>query len=160
MSAVECRLVGAENLAKTLMRLGDGATKPVKKAMKIGMLLVRDTILKSLRAENKSGEFYFRGKYPNYIVHQASAPGEAPASDTGELIRGITLPLEVEDGEEFGVVIISKAPYSSELEYGTTRMAARPYMTPAFLEHKEYMRELVRLAVQRVFKQYGLDDTP
>ncbi len=65
-----------------------------------------------------------------YGNHQASAPGEAPASDTGKLASSIQI-----SKQGAGVWYISaRAPYAAALEFGTERMEARPFMTPAFVE--------------------------
>jgi hypothetical protein len=56
-----------------------------------------------------------------------SAPGQAPGVDTGALIN--SLQIEMED-EQKGAIVTNdpKAPF---LEYGTSKMAARPFLTPA-----------------------------
>lgn len=61
-----------------------------------------------------------------YGDHQASAPGEAPAIDTGVLAASIQTEISGTEGQVF-----TNAEYAEFLEFGTVRMAARPYMTPA-----------------------------
>ncbi len=74
----------------------------------------------------KSGHLYPRpGKW-----HQASAPGEAPAVDFGFLVESI----QVEFPRPLLGVIYTNEDYAALLEYGTGRMAARPYMTPSAIE--------------------------
>ena len=65
-----------------------------------------------------------------YGDHQASAPGEAPASETGELLSGLQVIIR---GNQYSrsAVIVSNSAKSSMLEFGTRKMAARPFMTPA-----------------------------
>ena len=62
-----------------------------------------------------------------YHGHRASAPGEAPAIDTGNLLNSgyhkMTGPTEGEVG--FG------AEYAVYLEMGSVRMAPRPFLGPA-----------------------------
>lgn len=59
--------------------------------------------------------------------HVPSAPGQSPNLDTGVLTAGVTArftgPLRA--------VAESAAPYAVHLEYGTSKMAERPYMRPA-----------------------------
>jgi HK97 gp10 family phage protein len=59
--------------------------------------------------------------------HVPSRPGEPPNYDTGVLSSHIeasrTGPLTAE--------VRSSAPYAAALEFGTSKMAARPYMRPA-----------------------------
>lgn len=60
-------------------------------------------------------------------LHQASAPGEPPAPDIGNLKNSIEATQQrrllwwVHDGVEYGLY----------LELGTSRMAPRPFMVPA-----------------------------
>jgi HK97 gp10 family phage protein len=60
-------------------------------------------------------------------AHVPSKPGEPPNSDTGVLAAMIgtyhTAPVTAE--------VRSEAPYSAALEWGTSKMAARPFMRPA-----------------------------
>jgi len=72
---------------------------------------------------HKSGQVYERyGR-----AHQASAPGEAPAIDTGYLQNSIA----VEMLSDLQAIVFTNALYAEYLEFGTARMAPRPYMVPA-----------------------------
>lgn len=62
--------------------------------------------------------------------HQASAPGEPPATDTGLLRASIRHELAVED-DELAAYIGSDLNYSEYLELGTHKMAPRPFLTPS-----------------------------
>lgn len=59
--------------------------------------------------------------------HVPSLPGDPPHVDTGNLKNSIRFAM-VDDAN--GEVAVG-AEYGAHLEYGTARMAARPYMTPA-----------------------------
>ncbi len=63
-----------------------------------------------------------------YGSHQASAPGESPAVDTGTLIGSIAVDAEV--GRTWAEVSAG-TEYAAHLEYGTVQMEARPFMVPA-----------------------------
>jgi hypothetical protein len=60
--------------------------------------------------------------------HQASAPGEAPASDSGALASSISF--EVRLGG-MAAEIGSERDYGLFLEEGTDKVAARPWLKPA-----------------------------
>lgn len=62
-----------------------------------------------------------------YKVHRASAAGEAPAIDTGNLANSIQTR---KTGQGSAVVEVG-AEYGLPLELGTRKMAARPFMRPA-----------------------------
>ena len=85
---------------------------------------IRNKAVDSIMRESKTGKTYTRGS----ITHQASAEGEAPASNTGFLVNNIFQ--KIDDNGLTGVVE-SRASYSAFLEYGTQKMGARPYMFPA-----------------------------
>ncbi len=70
------------------------------------------------------GRTYTRGS----ISHTASKPGNAPNVDTGTLRAGIG----VEARGTMGQSITSSAEYGPYLEFGTSRMGARPFMRPMF----------------------------
>ena len=81
--------------------------------------------------------------------HVPSKPGEPPNEDTGTLRRNITVtqvgPLHVR--------VSSNAPYSSHLEFGTSKMAARPFMGPAARKVKPQVVKLVGDAVTIAVKR-------
>lgn len=77
---------------------------------------------KEKMAEGKSGR--------RYGDHTASAPGEAPAIDSGNLAASI----QIEPDGDLRAIIVVGAEYGPHLEYGTSRMAARPFLTPAMEE--------------------------
>lgn len=70
-------------------------------------------------AQAKSGRWYG--------AHQASAPGEAPAIDTSELVNS----LGAKALKRLVWMVWAGAEYAIHLEYGTVKMAARPFMRPA-----------------------------
>lgn len=57
-----------------------------------------------------------------YGTHQASAPGEAPANETGELASSI----RVQKGAE-EVILSAEAPYAPVMEHGGAHVAPRPF---------------------------------
>lgn len=59
--------------------------------------------------------------------HVPSAPGEPPNYDSGVLSSSI----ETTHPAPLRVLVTSSAPYASPLEFGTSKMAERPYMRPA-----------------------------
>jgi len=78
---------------------------------------------KSILKGPKTGRIYQRGN----VRHQASAPGEPPANDLGFLASSMRIDVTA----KFAVDLSAVAPYAVFLEYGTRKMAPRPFLRPA-----------------------------
>lgn len=78
----------------------------------------------SLQRGPKTGRIYKRRK----VRHQASAPGEAPATDTGRLVSSLKVEIP---SEKWTANLVAGVPYAIHLEYGTRHMKPRPFMRPA-----------------------------
>jgi HK97 gp10 family phage protein len=81
--------------------------------------------------------------------HVASLPGQPPNWDTGMLANGIvtnkTGPMSAQ--------VLSTAPHSLPLEFGTSKMAERPFMRPATARIRPKVDERVQAAVNRVLRK-------
>ena len=84
----------------------------------------------AIRGGAKTGRIYER-KNPLRTV-QASAPGEAPADDLGNLADSIRFQLFSTSGM-VGFVEVG-AYYGITLEFGDAKIAPRPFLYPAFRE--------------------------
>ena len=83
-------------------------------------------------------------KYDPRRTHTQSAPLAPPASDTGFLVSQITMEVDAKrDGSVVGQ-IISAAPYSKPLEFGTTNMTERPFMRPALRKNKRKILDIFK----------------
>ncbi len=83
------------------------------------------------------------------VPHQASAPGEAPASDTGKLVGSI-----VGDAQGLKGYVEARSVYAIHLEYGTRAMAARPFMVPALERNRARAGALITAAVQTAMARF------
>lgn len=81
--------------------------------------------------------------------HVPSKPGEPPKRDTGHLDTNIeayrTGPLSAE--------VRSQAEYAAHLEFGTSKMAARPYMRPAVKRAKPKIQQFASATVERIVRE-------
>lgn len=83
--------------------------------------------------------------------HVPSLPGQPPNNDTKHLHDNI----EVVQENPFRVLVSSNAKYSALLEYGSSRMDARPFMRPARDASRVKVVAAVRLGVDRAIKEAG-----
>jgi len=92
-------------------------------------------------ARAKSGRRYKRGS----SVHVASAPGEAPAIDTGTLVNSIRTAML----RPLVCAVQATARHARFLYQGTSRMAPRPFLEPEARELVPEIEREVREAVRR-----------
>ena len=140
--------VKVSNLKKVLSqldKLGKDMEVPFQEVVKGGGQLIRTEAIKSIQTGAKSGVIY--QMYNPRREHRASAPGQSPASDTGNLVNKII----VKQKNRNTVQVQSNANYSAYLEYGTSKMEARPFMLPAFEKSKKpIMNAVFRRVVQKI----------
>ena len=91
-----------------------------------------ENMKQSILTGAKSGQQYFS----NGRRHQSSAPGQAPANNTGSLVRSI----KVKKNGKTATISIEK-DYAIYLEFGTSKMRARPFIIPAFLKTKKWFAD-------------------
>lgn len=149
---VQARIVGKDKISKKLRALPDAIAKPVRDSIAAGALLVEAEAKRSVQRGPKTGRWY--QKYNPRRRHRASAPGQAPATDTGYLAARI---VHVIDPDGFGASVESRAAYSSYLEFGTAEAGggdARPFLFPALEGNKasilKRMHEAIRAALRRL----------
>ena len=131
-----------------LDRLAKDMELPFQEVVKGGGQLIRGEAIKSIQTGAKSGVMY--QKYNPRREHRASAPGQSPASDTGNLVSKII----VKQKSRNRVNVESNANYSAYLEYGTSKMQPRPFMLPAFEKSKKPIINAVFKRVVRKIEEY------
>lgn len=108
-----------------------------------GGQLVRTHAVRSILGGAKSGRIYVR----RGIAHQASAPGEPPASDTGRLANSIDVKL---DAVRVVATVSASTRYAAFLEYGTQKMAPRPFMRPALAAQVDNIEAAIASELRKV----------
>lgn len=85
------------------------------------------------------------------ITHQASAPGQAPAAETGELIASYEVGVAMTPSGPVGI-IHTDTEYAAALEYGAPGrgLAPRPSLTPAGEVAKKTLEAHERAALRKV----------
>jgi len=132
--------INVKNLDKVLSqlsRLNKELEKPFQEVVKGGGQLIRAEAVKSIQSGGKSGIVY--EKYNPRRSHRSSAPGQAPASDTGNLVSKI----RVKQKNPNTTQVESGADYSAFLEYGTSKMQPRPFLFPAFEKSRAKITQAV-----------------
>lgn len=94
---------------------------------------VKTRMVERILQPPKTGRIYQR----NTVSHQASAPGESPANDVGRLAQSITT--SYDPAQLTGYVNVA-TEYAEALEFGTPRVAPRPYARVSLAEKAEEIR--------------------
>ncbi|PIY28400.1 MAG: hypothetical protein COZ09_10145 [Comamonadaceae bacterium CG_4_10_14_3_um_filter_60_42] len=140
------RIEGTEELNRALGKLSKDAEKYVSDAVNATGLELRGDIVKRYQRGSKTGIIY--AKVNPTRTHQASAPGEAPATDTGRLVSATVfsrigrLAAEVEN----------KVLYGAMLEWGTRNIAPRPAWRPAAEEIRPKFIKRLENALKRAMR--------
>ena len=145
---IKFKVTNLKKVLSQLNRLGKDMEQPFQEVVKGGGQLIRGEAIKSIQTGAKSGVMY--QKYNPRREHRASAPGQAPASDTGNLVSKIIVKQKSSDV----VHVESNADYSAFLEYGTSKMEARPFMFPAFEKSKKPIINAVLNRVKQKIMEY------
>ena len=136
-----------KELAQAAVEVPDEITRELA----IGANDIRTTILKSMQSTDRAPWFYWRGKKPGRKKHYPSAPGAAPAIDSGDLLKSIMF--DVRDMEVEVGSIITDPPYPTYLEDGTKKMKARPWLGPAVDKHEKTIIDKVGDGVFETIKR-------
>ena len=106
----------------------------LKQIVGYGLNEIRNTAIQGIMQGTKSGNIRPDGS-------RASAVGEYPATDTGFLQSNIYIQ---KSPSGLSGSVVSQAKYSSALEFGTSKMGARPFMQPSAEEVKPKIRRRAR----------------
>jgi HK97 gp10 family phage protein len=132
------RITGRDAVTVRLNRLASQET-----IAKVGQTLFAGGEMIRAEASHMITEGAVSGKH-----HIASLPGQPPKNDTGTLVSHIETtqvgPLKVE--------VSSNAPHASPLEFGSSKMLPRPYMSPATQRKRAEIIDLVRKSVDDAVK--------
>jgi len=148
MTIMTFKFSGVGEATKALEKVKEDLEKDMKEILLGGGQLIRGEAVRSIQQGSKSGKTYKR--YNPTRTHKASAPGEAPASDTGFLVSNI----RVKDQKDL-VQVRSEASYSKFLEYGTSKMLARPFLFPAMEKSKPKIAQVILQKVKQSLDKFG-----
>jgi phage gpG-like protein len=141
MSAISLSVSNVKELQAAINKIGGKAERNVSRAIEATALGINRDVKDAIQRGDKTGRVYQRGN----ITHRASAPGEAPATDTGTLVSSIYY--EPQSG--LLSMIGSRLAYAYYLEFGTMRIAPRPSWMPAVEANREKFNRLIEEGLRR-----------
>lgn len=129
------------DIFKNIEALKSKAEAETARAVRATAQAIRNDAIISVKSHLSAGNVYTRGT----VKHVASKPGSPPNQDRGTLTRNIRVTMN----DDLTADISSNAPYSAALEFGTSNMAARPFMTPAVEGQRAKHKERLQKAIMR-----------
>ena|SRR3990167_5737045 len=127
---VSTKIEGMDRLTRKLRLLPAAIQNDIETAQKINALDLQNTARRLILSGSKSGRIYKRrNKSGGITLHQASAPGESPASDFGTLVSSVRGFVE----KRFTAALEAATAYAAALEFGSRKrhILPRPFMNRA-----------------------------
>ena len=137
------RIAGIDRMRRRAQQAGPELVARLTVALNESAALVQAEAQRLIADPPKTGRIY--KKYNPRRTHQASAPGQAPATDLGTLINSIVI--DRADLPRGRIVIAATAEHARHLEYGTRKMAPRPFLRRALRNSQGRILALFRAAL-------------
>jgi len=159
---IKLNLTGVKPLNRKLDSLKVEANAITKQMISTTAAATRDNAVNGIKRPPKTGEVYTTRFYTNKQgraipygtrpAHQASAPGQYPADDTGLLAANINITTT-----NLGLTARVGTPlmYGRYLEYGTSKMHARPWLRPSLQRTRTEGRGRFRTLVGNMIRSLG-----
>jgi hypothetical protein len=141
VTKIRITVENTEAVQRALKLYGEKAEAELSKAVQATALTINGDIKRAIQGPPKTGRIYSRGEKN----HQASAPGEAPATDTGVLVSSIAYKQET----PLSAIVYSRLQYAYWLEFGTRNIEPRPSWVPAVETNTPLFQKLIDAALRR-----------
>ncbi len=128
----------------TMDRWSDDVENEIVKALQESASALNGEYVKAIQRGARSGIIYPPIKGRRGKPHQASAPGEPPKTDMGELAQSFFMAV---DRPSLTMTVGNAAPHAGPLEFKPASKGGRPFMGPIFEDN------LVKI-VERMVRAY------
>ena len=136
---VEIKNIGAVN--KAIAKYGQDLAIKIDRLVQGVAQNAMSDVKRRVQGPPKTGTVYTRGN----ITHQASAPGEAPATDTGALVSSIYY----KQTSKMNATIGSRLDYAYYLEFRTLYIKPRPSWQPAAAIAQTQLNAVIQSAIKK-----------
>lgn len=152
--------ISFDDFSKYLEKTLPAVKENLEKKIKLCCQKVKSDIQHSMAdtPRDMSKTYYSNNKTK---AHNPSLPGNPPAPDTGNLRKSIRYELNSEGDVIYGIVGTTQKdpPYGAYLEnaeYGSSKMAPRPWLRPAMERNNEFIRMSIAKGVMNGIKLKGV----
>ena len=135
---------GVEELNRNLAKLADRYGKSVADALLVSGEMVKSTAVRSIQTQSGGQTVTRYRQGGGAYQHTASSPNSPPNTDTGRLASSVAVEVQSED-----VFVGSGVEYAPYLEFGTSKMQARPWLNPALEQNRRRISKLISDAIKK-----------
>ena len=136
----------ADKLIRKLRQLPLDMRAGVGSALTVSVSQLDTYAKQQIQGGGRGGRTYRR----RTVTHQASAPGEFPKTDTGQLVSSLFFKV---GSDKLRAFFGTKLAYGRYLEFGTSRMQARPWLRPTFKANIDQITDRVNKAVRDALRK-------
>ena len=137
--AVRVKVSGHEKALRRLKEAPIDVERGVLYAFEKGGRFLQGQVVRLLYSGGRTGRLYKRGATP----HRASARGEAPATDYGQLANSIGVDVSSVEGQT-SLELFAATDYAGLLEVELER----PFLVPTVRKHKTKINQLIMNSVR------------
>lgn len=141
MSAINLKVENVKAVQAALRLYGDKAERNISRVVDATALSINRDAKDLMDRGTKTGRLYRRRN----VDHRASAPGQAPATDTGFLLSSIYY----ERNTPLSATVGSRLAYAYYLEFGTVRIEPRRAWLPATEKNREKFTRLLAEGIRK-----------
>jgi HK97 gp10 family phage protein len=134
-----------DRLQDKLKRMPVALQRPITEQLALAVQQMDDYAKARIEADAGTGRVYKR----HGVEHVASAPGDYPKEDTGALVASMGW-----SASGLTASWYASAAHARPLEYGTSKMAARPFMRPTAQLILPRFNSAVRNAIRSALAQF------
>jgi len=146
VAGVEVKIEGIAPMLSKLREYGRDGARALDQGLAATAADARAEAVKSIQRGPKTGRTYPRVRGRRGSPHTASAPGQAPATDTGRLASSIRAARSLAGDHLVGTAL----EYGRALEFGTSRMQPRPWLLPAVQKAAPRLAKRIEQALVRL----------
>lgn len=141
------RIEGVEKLTAAMRQEALKAGGELDRLVQATAIEGRRQVIKMYKSGPKTGRIYKRRSK----THQASAPGEAPAIDTGALVSSLYYTQDGPGQATFG----SRLAYAFYLEFGVEKGERKIAKRPAWVPVTERLRPKFTAKAEAILRKFG-----
>jgi HK97 gp10 family phage protein len=141
--------IDLSDFSKEIKSRASNINSNLEKAIGLCCKKVKDDIQYSMaHTQRDTTKTYFTNS--KSVGHHPSLPNNPPAPDTGNLRDSINYEIKNSDKTVYGLIgSTQKNPdYAVYTEYGTSKMAPRPWLRPAMQRNNDWIRSTLAKAIK------------